>query len=166
MKQRIVLIFAVFMAVFGPVSAHATNYLQENLIDLPNRFAVTIATFADDDGLSPQSVRAMVETQLQAAGFKLAPENSAPPLATIQVMVVRQNDPAEGKVYLLDLNVYNVATLKTTYRLRKGTIWMMGSEKVVAGKEFPGNVEERLGQMLRYLTRDYFAMNPNEAGKP
>lgn len=165
MKQRIVLIFAMCMAVFGPVSAHAANYLQENLIDLPNRFAVTVSTFADDGGLSPQSVRAMVEARLQAAGFKLAPENSAPPLATIQVMVLRRDDPAEGKVYLLDLNVYNVATLKTTYRLRKGTIWMMGSEKVAAGKDFPRNVEEKLSQMLGYLTRDYFAMNPNEAGK-
>ena len=162
-KQPIVLILALFMAVIGPLPADAANYLQENLIDLPNRFAVTISAFADDNGLTPQSVRALVETQLTDAGFKLAPERSAPPLATIQVMVVRHEDPVEGAVYLLDLNVYNVSTLRTTYRLRKGTIWMMGTEKVAAGEGFRGNVEERLSRMLRYLTQDYFAVNPGEA---
>lgn len=165
MKQRIILILALFMVVAGSFSADATNVLQENLIDLPNRFAVTVSTFEDDNGLTPQSVRTLVETQLAGAGFKLVAERGAPPLATIQVMVMRQDDPVEGAVYLLDMNVYNEATLKTKYRLRKGTIWMMGTEKVKAGEEFPGNVEGKLSQMLRYLIRDYFAMNPGEAGK-
>lgn len=155
----------MFMAVFGTPSADALSLLQENLIDMPNRFAVAIVHFADDGELTPQSVRGLVEKQFQAAGFKLVPEESAPPLATIQVTVIRRDDPIEGKVYLLDVNVYNASTINTAYRLRKGTIWMIGSEKVVAGKDFPRDVEGKLSRMLRYLVQDYFAANPNEGGK-
>lgn len=165
MKQRIIIAFAIFMAVFSLSSAGAFSRLQENLVGLPNRFAVTVADFADDGSFTRQSVHDMVERQLRAAGFTLASENSAPPLATVQVMVVRHDDPSEGKTYMLDLNIYNHSTLNTTYRLRMGTIWVMGSEKVVAGNEFPRDVEGKLSQMLRYLAQDYFAANPNEGGK-
>lgn len=165
MKQRIFILLAMFMAVFGIPSANALTLLQENLIDIPNRFAVAIVDFAVDGELTPQSVRGLAEQQFQAAGFKLVSEESAPPLATIQVTVMRRDDPIEGKVYMLDVNVYNVSTINTVYRLRKGTIWMVGSEKVAAGKDFPKDVERKLGRMLRYLVQDYFTANPNESGK-
>lgn len=165
MKQRIFILLVAFMVVFGPGSAGALTLLQENLIDLPNRFAVTVADFADDGELTPQNVRGLVEKQLQSAGFKLVAEDSAPPLATVQVTVMRRDDPAAGKTYMLDVNVYNVSTISTVYRLRKGTIWMVGSEKVVAGQDFPQDVEGKLSQMLRYLAQDYFTANPNESGK-
>ncbi len=165
MKQRIFILFVLLMATFGTPSANALTLLQENLTDIPNRFAVSIADFADDGEFTRQTVRDLAERQLRAAGFKLVAEESAPPLATVQVTVVRRDDPAEGKVYMLDVNVYNVSVIHTVYRLRKGTIWMVGSEKVVAGKDFPKDVEGKLSQMLRYLVQDYFAANPNESGK-
>ncbi len=165
MKQRIFILLVMFMAVLGPSSAGALTLLQENLIDMPNRFAVSIVDFADDGELTPLNIRSLVEKQLQTAGFKLVAEESAPPLATVQVTVMRRDDPAEGKLYMLDVNVYNVSTINTVYRLRKGTIWMVGSEKVVAGKTFPRDVEGKLTQMLRYLVQDYFTANPNESGK-
>ncbi len=165
MKQRIFILLAMLMAIVSPSSAEALSLLQENLMDIPNRFALTVVNFADDGQLTPQNIRGLAEKRLQTAGFKLVAQDSAPPLATVQVTIVRRDDPIEGKVYLLDVNVYNISTIKTIYRLRKGTIWMVGSEKVVAGKDFPKDVEEKLNQMLRWLVQDYFAANPNESGK-
>ncbi len=165
MKQRIFILLILFIAAFGSPSASALTLLQENLIDVPNRFAVSIADFAADGEFTPQSVRNLVEKQLVTAGFKLVSEESAPPLATVQVTIVRRDDPAEGKVYMLDLNVFNVSVINTVYRLRKGTVWMVGSEKVIAGNDFPKNVEGRLSQMVRYLVQDYFTANPNQSGK-
>lgn len=165
MKQRIFTLLVMFITVIGARSADALTLLQENLIDMPNRFALAIVDFAADGEFTPQSVRALAEKQLQSSGFKLVPEESAPPLATIQVTVMRRDDPIEGKLYMLDVNVYNASTINTTYRLRKGTIWMVGSEKVVAGGDFPKDVEKKVSRLLRYLVQDYFTANPNEVGK-
>ncbi|MBI5177980.1 MAG: hypothetical protein HZA04_01810 [Nitrospinae bacterium] len=152
----------VALAVLLPVSAESLTLQQENLIGLPNRFAVSVAQFDGDGELTAGAVKKSVEDWLTASRLSVVEKRSAPPLSFINVAIARQDGP-EGKVYLLDVNVYSHATITTTYRLRKGTVWMMGSEKVVAGKDFPADVLGRLGTMVNFFIRDYRASNPPEA---
>ena len=151
----------VFVAALFPLGVSALTMQQENLVGIPDRFVVTVSHFDGDGALTASAVKKSVEDLLTAAQLSVVEKRSAPPLSFVNVNVARQDGP-EGKSYLLDVNVYGHSTITTTYRLRKGTVWMMGSEKVVAGKGFPNDVLGRLATMVNFFIRDYRAANPAE----
>jgi hypothetical protein len=151
-------ILAAFV-LMAPGAAHALTLQQESLIGLPARVAVVTSSFDDDGTLTRDGVKKGVEDLLAAAKFSVVEKRSAPPIAFVNVHIARQDAP-EGKSYLIDVNVYSDAVITTAYRIRKGTVWMMGSEKVIPGKYFPDDVMGRVEQMVRFFIEDYRAANP------
>lgn len=154
--------FVAAIMVLTADAASSLTLLQENLIDIPNRFTVVVADFEPDGLLTPESVKSKTEQQLSNSGFELVSPDSKPPISFVNVSVVKEYGEDETEYdYKLDINVYNIGTIKTKYELRKGTVWMIGSYRVTPGKTFPADVELQLSRMLRYLVGDYYAANPN-----
>ena len=165
-KVTVTLIVAALM-VLTAGAASSLTLLQENLIDIPNRFTVVVSDFEPDGLLTPESVKGNVEQQLVNAGFELVSPDSKPPISFVNVSIVKEMSEDEMEYdYKLDINVYNVGTIKTKFELRKGTVWMIGSYRVTPGKNFPSDVELQLSRMLRYLVGDYYAANPNVNAVP
>ena len=160
-KVTVSLLVAALMVLTAGVASSLT-LLQENLIDIPNRFTVIVSDFEPDGLLTPESVKSNVEQQLGNAGIELVSSDSKPPISFVNVSVVKEMSEDEMEYdYKLDINVYNIGTIKTKFELRKGTVWMIGSYRVTPGKSFPADVELQLSRMLRYLVGDYYAANPN-----
>lgn len=162
MNHKVIPALALAFSLFGAVSAEALTLLQENLMGMPNKFEVRVTLPEGEGALSKESIKAMVEQQLTALGILVAKEKSAPPIGYVNVNIARRDEP-EGKAYMVDLNIYNHSTISTAYRLRKGTVWMMGSVKVVPGADFPADVERNVTQLIQYFIQDYFAANPDLA---
>lgn len=155
-------LFVAAITILTAGAASSLTLLQENLIDLPNRFTVVVSDFEPDGMLTPESIKSNVEQQLGNAGIELVSPDSEPPISFINVNVVKEKSEDETEYdYKLDINVYNISTIKTEFELRKGTVWMIGSYRVTPGKNFPADVELQLGRMLRYFVGDYYAANPN-----
>jgi hypothetical protein len=148
------------------VSALQLTVLQSRLLGLPNRFVVKVEDFESDGLLTPSSVKTLVESTLAKKGIKLAADPSTPPLAHV-IVNIRQEMPPDGYgvTYFIDLNIFNDTVINTTYKLRKGTIWMMGSYKVTPGRDFPKNVEARIVKLIEYFVEDYFTANPFLGGQ-
>jgi len=155
-------LFVAAIMVLTAGAASSLTLLQENLIDLPNRFTVVVSDFEPDGLLSPESVKSTVEQQLANAGIELVSPDAKPPISFVNVSIIKEKSEDETEYdYKLDINVYNVDTIKTQFELRKGTVWMIGSYRVTPGKSFPADVELQLSRMVRYFVGDYYAANPN-----
>lgn len=142
-------------------AAQRLTVLQSRLLGLPNHFIVKVEDFKPDGLLTPKSVKTFVETQLMKHGINLVKDTNKPPLAKIIVTIKQKSDKdRKDQVYLIDLNIYNLTVIKTRYKLRKGTIWMMGSLRVVPGKDFPRDVEKKIGKLVKYFVNDYYKANP------
>ena len=154
------LVTALLIVLFT-APANGLTLMQENLVDLTNNFTVVVADFEPDGLLTPEGVKSVVEAQLANSGMELVSHDSPPPLSFINVSVVKEQRENEMEYeYKLDINVYNVSTIKTKYELRKGTVWMIGSYRVRPGRNFPDDVELQLSRMMRYFIGDYYAANP------
>lgn len=160
MNRRSISMITLVLCFFAAVPAQALTLLQENLIGIPNRFVVNVSQIDGNGPMTQASVKTMVEQQVEALGVILVKDKPAPPIAYINVNIVQREEGGE-KAYMIDLNVYNDSTIGTTYRLRKGTVWMMGSVKAVPGADFPRDVEQRISQLVQYFVQDYFAANPD-----
>jgi len=164
---RLLACIAFTVSFFSAVpNADALTLLQENLVGLANRFSVTVSDFEPDGPLTPDSVKSMVEEQLTNAKLNLLSRYEAPPLSHINVNVIKtpRNDEDEYD-YLIDVNVYNISTIRKQYELRKGTVWMMGSYRVTPGENFPADVELQIKRIIRFFIGDYYAANPSVAGR-
>jgi len=140
--------------------------LQSRLVGLPNRFTVEVPNFKPDGMLTSKSVKVMVENELAIKRLSVV-DSDEPPLAKI-IINVRQNpvhDVDRDYLYYLDVNVYNLTVINTTYKLRKGTIWMFGSTEVTPGEQFPKDVERAIKRIVAYFISDYFAANPYQRKK-
>jgi len=158
-KRVFLILFLATITAFSPGTAFALSAQQEDLIALPDRFAVVVSNFDPDGQVTREGMQKIVEDRLTASRLTLVNKKSPPPLAFINVNISRQDGP-EGKAYLVDMNVYNHSTVNTTYRLRKGTIWMVGSFKVATGTDFSANLEMKVKQMVDSFVRDYRIANP------
>ncbi len=126
---------------------------------MQNRFAVVVADFEPDGLLTKESVFSLLEQQLALSGIETVPVGSPAPLAIININIVKAQG-VEGSDYLLDMNIYNMATVNTKYQLRQGTVWSIGAYRVTPGKNFPRGVEGRIRRMLRMFIGDYYTANP------
>lgn len=155
-------LFVGAIMVLTAGAASSLTLLQENLIDIPNRFTVVVSDFEPDGMLTPESIKSNVEQQLENSGLELVSPDSKPPISFVNVNIAKEKTEDETEYsYRLDINVYNIRTIKTKFELRKGTVWMIGSYRVTPGKNFPADVELQLSRMLRYFVGDYYAANPN-----
>lgn len=154
------LVTALLIVLFT-APANGLTLMQENLVDLSNRITVVVTDFEPDGLFTPEGVKSVVEAQLANSGMELVSHDSKAPLSFVNVSVVKEQRENEMEYeYKLDINVYNVSTIKTKYELRKGTVWMIGSYRVRPGRNFPDDVELQLSRMMRYFIGDYYAANP------
>ncbi|GMT42832.1 MAG: hypothetical protein IEMM0002_1243 [bacterium] len=152
---------AVFVLVAAP-RAEPLTILQENLIGVNTKLTVVVSDFKPDGLLTNESVQSMVEKQLISSGFEIVSASTPPPLVMVNVNIVKSVDGAGGATdYFVDINVYNLTTIQTEYKLRKGTVWNIGAYKITPGKNFPLGVEETIRRMVRYFVGDFFTANPN-----
>jgi len=158
-----VLAFVMLAALVAPEASFAgrLTLAQENLIGLPNRFAVKVSYFQPEGEFSPESVKALSEEKLASSGLTIVSELASSPLAIVNVNVQRVPG-ASGAAddYDVDVNLYNLTLLETKYKLRKGTLWKMGSFRVKPSLDFPKDVEEQVLRLLEYLVHDYAIANP------
>lgn len=152
------LLTALLIVVAAPC-ASALTLMQERLIDMKNQFAVVVSDFEPDGLLTRDSVFSLLEQQLTLSGLEVVPVGSPAPLALININVIKTRG-VKGFDYLVDMNIYNMATVNTRYQLRQGTVWSIGAYRVTPGKNFPRGVEERIRRMLRLFMGDYYTANP------
>ena len=161
--------YAVLLAVVlaiatgGLPRAEAITQTQENMIGLPNRFAVVVSDFERDGLLSPDGVKSFVESLLNKLSIVLLEPKAEKPLALINVNVTKiPGETADDYKYQVDMNVYNLETINKTYTLREGTVWRMGSYVVTPTESFPEEVEDKISELVNYFIFDYFTANPQE----
>lgn len=158
---RLTVFLAAILLVIAVPCAKALTLMQERLIDMDNRFAVVVSDFEPDGLLTRGSVSSLLEQQLTLSGLEIIPVGSPPPLALINVNIVKAEGAKGGEYdYLVDMNIYNMATVNTKYQLRQGTVWSIGAYRITPGKNFPRGVEGRIRRMLRLFIGDYYTANP------
>lgn len=158
--QLTIALFALF-----PIAADAIELTikQERLIGMPNRFTVEVPEFETDGPFSPLRAKTHAEKVMELSGLELVTESdgSTPaPLGKVVVSIVQDENEKGNRVYVLDLNVYNIETINTEYDLRKGTVWKIGSYTETPGKRFPRGIEDRITKLVRYFSYDFFQANP------
>ncbi len=148
--------------IISAASAVALTSYQENLVGLDNRFSVVVSDFEPDGLFTKESIHSIAVQELEKQGLNIAPPDSENPPGVIFINIEKQEGNSSSIYsYSMDLNVYNHKTINTTYEMRQGTIWMMGSMKVVPGDDFPRNAEGHVKKLLRLFAWDYFKANPN-----
>jgi len=158
--QLIVALFSLFPITAGAVEL---TLKQERLIGIPNRFIVEVPEFDPDGTFTHVRAKNFAEKVMTLTGLELIQEgdlSSPAPLGKVVVSIIQDKDDNGDRIYLLDLNVYNIETINTNYDLRTGTIWKIGSYTEIPGKRFPRGIEDRIAKLIRYFSYDFFEANP------
>jgi hypothetical protein len=156
---------AIALFALVPITANAVELTlkQERLIGMPNRFTVEVPEFEPDGPFTALRAKTFAEKVMKISGLELVQEGEAStpaPLGKVVVSIMQDENGNGDRIYVLDLNVYNIETINTEYDLRKGTVWKIGSYRETPGKKFPRGIEDRIAKLIRYFSYDFFQANP------